>query len=514
MARVEASFSTTTSSLTCYLWTVLALVALSSTLASEQVMSAGKLRSSAEEAFSQGNTAQAVSYLQQAIEIEPDNAVNHHRLYKVRHRSRQFMEALKDINSAVNYASANDEKTMYRTLKAKLLVELGQCDRALAEYEQVKDRDQSVYSTAQQCAKTLEEAGKAAYDKDFSRAALLFREALRFTEYAPDIMWNKAQALLEMGDYYGAISDSGKLLKLLPQHIEAYQLRGTAYYRLAEHEQAVAHFREGLKLDPEHKGCKEGHKLVKKLEKSRKKAEEAFDAKKFDDAVALFEKTRNLDPNHVTFNRQILLKQIKAMSRSGKHDAAIAEARRYNEEGETVEGLWVLGEALTDGDKFDEALNVYRQALELAPENSQEEQLAKKKVKEAEIALKQSKEKNYYKILGVSRTATSKEIKSAYRKLALRWHPDKVTEDEKEEAEKKFQDIGEAYEVLSDDELRAKYDRGEEVFENQGGQQRPMNNFHFFNQNFGGGGGGGQHFRHHAGGGQRHGGGQRFHFRQ
>lgn len=485
---------------------MLALVALSSTLASEKVMSAGKLRSSAEESFSQGNTAAAVDFLQQAISLEPENAVNHHRLYKIRHRSRQFMEALKDITSAVDFAGETDEKTMYRTLKAKLLIELGQCDRAVAECEQVENGalDASVYQTAQQCAKTLEDAEKAAYDEDFSLAASLFRRALSFTEYAPDIMWSKAQALLQMGDYYGAISDSGKLLKLLPHHIEAYQLRGTAYYYLAEHEQAVAHYREGLKLDPEHKGCKQGHKLVKKLEKSRKKAQEAFDAKKYDEAVELFEKTRNIDPEHETFNRQILLKQIKALSRSGKHHEAIAEARRYNEDDETIEGLWALGEALTDGEKFDEALNIYRQALEEAPENSEQQQEARKKVKEAEIALKQSKEKNYYKILDVSRTATSKEIKSAYRKRALRWHPDKVQESEKEEAEKKFQDIGEAYEVLSDEELRAKYDRGEEVFENQGGQPR-QNQFHFFNQHFGGG----QHFRHQGGGG----GGPRFHFR-
>jgi DnaJ family protein C protein 3 len=78
-------------------------------------------------------------------------------------------------------------------------------------------------------------------------------------------------------------------------------------------------------------------------------------------------------------------------------------------------------------------------------------------------------------------------------------HPDKNT-DNKEEAEKMFQDIGEAYEVLSDDELRGKYDRGEEVFENQGGGGHHANAHQFFNQHFQGGfpGGGGQrfHFRY------------------
>jgi DnaJ family protein C protein 3 len=493
--------------MTAGLWaTLVSLVALSSTtFATEKVLSAGKLRASAEEAFSQGKTSEAIEFLQQAIFVEPENASNHHRLYKVRHRSRQFMEALKDIETAVDLADAVNEKDTYRTLKAKLLIELGQCDRAVVECDLLQTREPTVYETALQCATTLENAERAFYEKDFRSAVSYFREALRYTEYAPDIMWSKAQALLEVGDYYGAISDSGKLLKLLPHHIDAYQLRGTAYYRLAEHDQAVAHFREGLKLDPEHKGCKEGHKLTKKIEKSRKKAEEALEAKKYEEAVELFEKTRNIDPTHVTFNRQITLKHIKALSRSGNHEGAISEARQYNEEGETVEGLWALGEALTDGEKYQEALNVYRQAVELAPENSEEEKQAKQKVQEAQVTLKRSSEKNYYKILGVSRTATAKEIKSAYRKLALQWHPDKVTEDQKEEAEKKFQDIGEAYEVLSDEELRAKYDRGENVFDNQGGQQHHTNPFQFYNQHFQGGGGS----RFHA----RQGGGQRFHFR-
>lgn len=67
-------------------------------------------------------------------------------------------------------------------------------------------------------------------------------------------------------------------------------------------------------------------------------------------------------------------------------------------------------------------------------------------------------EKSYYDILGIPSTATPAEIKSAYRKLALRWHPDK-NPDNKTTAEKMFQTISEAYEVLSDEEARAKYDR-------------------------------------------------------
>ncbi len=65
--------------------------------------------------------------------------------------------------------------------------------------------------------------------------------------------------------------------------------------------------------------------------------------------------------------------------------------------------------------------------------------------------------KNYYDILGVPKTAPEKDIKSAYRKLARKWHPD-ANPTNARQAEEKFKDIQEAYEVLGDSEKRKKYD--------------------------------------------------------
>ncbi|XP_015792958.1 dnaJ homolog subfamily B member 6 [Tetranychus urticae] len=64
---------------------------------------------------------------------------------------------------------------------------------------------------------------------------------------------------------------------------------------------------------------------------------------------------------------------------------------------------------------------------------------------------------DYYKILEVQRSASAVEIKKAYRRLALKWHPDK-NPDKKEEAKRKFQEISEAYEVLSDEKKKQIYD--------------------------------------------------------
>ncbi len=85
------------------------------------------------------------------------------------------------------------------------------------------------------------------------------------------------------------------------------------------------------------------------------------------------------------------------------------------------------------------------------------------------IQLNMADKKDYYEQLGVTRTATADELKKAYRKLALEWHPDRHQKD-KEIAEKKFKELNEAYQVLSDPKKRAVYDQhGHAAFAPGGG---------------------------------------------
>lgn len=112
--------------------------------------------------------------------------------------------------------------------------------------------------------------------------------------------------------------------------------------------------------------------------------------------------------------------------------------------------------------------------------------------------IKSEEQEDYYKILGIKKDATEAEVKKAYRKLALKWHPDK-NPNNREEAEEKFKKINEAYSVLSDKNKRNQYDHGgihfdfggfnaDDIFKDFFGGKDPFSEFFKFDDDdFGGG---------------------------
>ena len=117
--------------------------------------------------------------------------------------------------------------------------------------------------------------------------------------------------------------------------------------------------------------------------------------------------------------------------------------------------------------------------------------------------------RDYYEILGVEKSADGEEIKRAYRRLAMKYHPDRNPGDD--EAEARFKEAAEAYEVLSDDQKRQRYDqfghagvRGQGAAAHDFSRMNVEDIFSMFNDIFGGGGGfGGQASGHARGGRQR-----------
>ncbi|KAF9567663.1 hypothetical protein CPC08DRAFT_814158 [Agrocybe pediades] len=169
---------------------------------------------------------------------------------------------------------------------------------------------------------------------------------------------------------------------------------------------------------------------------------------------------------------------------------------------EDVDGFVGRGETLLVKEEFEEAVRTFERAFESSGRSDRD---IHQRLQRAQKLLKQSKQKDYYKILDVSRDADAKTIKKAFRKQAKKAHPDKGG------SEAKMALLNEAYEVLSNPELRQRFDNGEDPMDpmSQQGGHPFANGQHPFAQFFQQGGPGGRGFPGGFPGGQ---GGFQFHF--
>lgn len=169
----------------------------------------------------------------------------------------------------------------------------------------------------------------------------------------------------------------------------------------------------------------------------------------------------------------------------------------------SLPALLFAGQSAIDDEHFDEAISILNKAKEHHPSSREVQSLLQK----AHVLLKRSKQKDYYKILGVSRDADERTIKRAYRQLTKQHHPDKAIGlgVSKEDAEKRMAGINEAYEVLSDPELKTRYDNGDDPNDPESQRGNPFQGSPF-------GPGAGQQFFYQQGGPQFKFSGQGFNF--
>lgn len=467
--------------------------------------SVGRLRTKAEEALISGKAAEALTLWGRVVALEPLNEQNFFKRSRVNSRLRKPLAALADLDAALRLAPEFEDALASR---AKILASIGRCTdagedwrlaMAVAKRESKRSEAFEGLSRAEACARSLDVARKAGKRGDFRKQIeelTLVLDSLTSGQPPGSLLLERAKAFFELGDLYEAIADAGKALKSDPDDLDALELRGTAYYRLADHDMAKTHWQQGLKLDPEHRGCKAGYKTLRALTKKDSAADKAQAEGRHQAAIDSWLAAIAVDPTHGTYVNGAQ-KRIAAVALAMKDYAqaitACDAALAINED--DVDALLTKSDALLGKEDYEGAVRAAKRAREINDDDH-----TKRAHQKAEVALKQSKAINYYKVLGVKRDATSKEIKKAYRDLALKYHPDKVDDKNEEAAVKKFQEIASAYEILSDDELRAKYDRGEDVTgqgQQGGGPGGPGGFPHGFPFNQGGGfpGGGRFHFQ-------------------
>ncbi|GLD66236.1 dnaJ homolog subfamily C member 3a isoform X2 [Lates japonicus] len=195
------------------------------------------------------------------------------------------------------------------------------------------------------------------------------------------------------------------------------------------------------------------------------------------DALSHFHAAVDGDPkNYLAYYRRATV--FLAM---GKSKSALPDLSRVIElKPDFTSARLQRGNLLLKQGRLDEAESDFKKVdYETAAKHSENDRQIKEGLERAQRLLKQSQKRDYYKILGVKRTAQKKEIIRAYRKLAQQWHPDNFQDpEEKKKAEKKFIDIAQAKEVLTDPEMRTKFDHGEDPMDPESQQGHHHHHFH------------------------------------
>eukprot|EP00049_Salpingoeca_infusionum_P012624 m.231975 g.231975 ORF g.231975 m.231975 type:complete len:1609 (+) comp15229_c0_seq6:101-4927(+) len=270
---------------------------------------------------------------------------------------------------------------------------------------------------------------------------------------------------IQKGDYRAISGDVKALLLISPKNCEALLLLARAQWAVANKiAPAIQTLAKCLKWtspsDPERKQCREELQTIKKVSGLLKSGNRYKDVEYFDDAIEFYEDLLKLDGTSLMalsamtslcelyFAVQDPVASIRVCSMALKHRLL------QEEDPAMVQLLMFRSWSYMHQELYSEALKDVKTARRIAPNDVKLLSLHN----QIEQAVKSATQKDYYKILGVSKHASSNRIRKAYRQLVKVWHPDKAHDDPN--AEQIFLDIVEAYEVLMDPELREVYDKG------------------------------------------------------
>jgi len=425
--------------------------------------------------LSMGKSKQALADLDQVILLKPDFSSAIMQRGTVHLKQGSFELAKIDFASVVKSNPSNAEA------KVKL-AEVEPLDEALREAET-----------------------KARY-YDFNGALEKLNQLVEAVPWDAKLREMRADIHAQVGNDQDAISDLRHVTKLVPDSRSTLLKISKLQYELGREEESLESVRGCLRLDPDDSSCKPHYTKVKKLTKQLAEAEAASSAEDWDKCSTKCLAALKTESKVVAFIIKANARRCHCLRRAEKSAEAVSVCGKVLESEESADVLIDRGEAHLQLDDFDAAITDFKRADELMGGNHRP---AEEAIERAQKLKKAAGRRNYYKILGVNKRATKKEIMKAYKKLAREWHPDKFSsEEEKAAAQNKFIDIAAAKEVLTDDEKRQKFDSGVDPLDpeaqNEGGGQNPFRGGHPF-ANFRGGSPFGS-------GGQFGGGGGSFHF--
>ncbi|KAI9659252.1 MAG: hypothetical protein M1829_006592 [Trizodia sp. TS-e1964] len=469
-----------------------------------------------------GDFSSAIAILDQAISLDKQNyqaifkrGAAHLQLGKTAQAARDFEEVLT--------LRPNFEGALLQ--RAKMKAKEADWASAKRDYLAAGRKGGQEIADLDEAQAAADLAVKAEKDADWEACVTHAGAAIMTASAALHLRQLRARCRFERGEVLEGAGDLMHVVQISPGSTEPHlQISAMLFYTVGDTERALTQIRKCLHSDPDSKACSKMFRREKALNKAYTKMKEhkakgqfhslakilvgngADDLGLISDIRSDIKEYKEAGIIHKNSPDDLLSLLFDATCEAyimgQKYKQAIphcAEALKLNPN--SLYGAMSVGQQQIVAEQFEEAIKTLKKALEVHGANAAQGKLHQK-LQEAEMLLRRRKQRDYYKVLDLPRDADAAMIKSAYRKKTKEFHPDRAirTGVSKEEAERKTAEVIQAYEVLSDAELKARYDRGDDP--NDQSQQS-----HHFQHPFGGGQ---QFFFNQGGGGFKFAGGHGF----
>ncbi|KAJ5594548.1 uncharacterized protein N7459_000756 [Penicillium hispanicum] len=472
-----------------------------------------ELISSAKAHLAKGSPRDALVYFDAAILRDPTNYVT------VFQRGAAYLSIGKNLQASEDFNRVLELKPDFEGAllqRSRLKTRTAHWKEALEDLERAGKKSSVDYQEIEEARDAATQAVAAEKRGDWEACITQAGVAIMKANMDLSLRQTRAHCRFERGEVEEGVSDLAHVLQIAPNLVEPHlQMSSMLFYALGDSDRGLAQIRRCLHADPDSKPCNRLYKRERQLAKLLTKLRGALEARKFSNAVKLMvgegdetglvadvkadvAMAREAGHIHPAALNNLYVFLVEKTCEAYREMRMAKKAGPYCSESldlvpHSLHGLLYQAQVAMDQDRFEDALRTLNAAKEHHPHSQDVQSLLQK----AQTLLKRSKQKDYYKVLGVSRDADDRTIKRAYRQLTKQHHPDKAASQgvPKEEAEKKMASINEAYEVLSDSELRTRYDHGDDPNDPEAQRRNPFQGSPF------GHGGGGQQFFFQQGGG-------------
>jgi len=430
--------------------------------------------------LARGQLGDALTHYHAAVEGDPDNYLTYFKRGTVYLALGKARFALGDLSKVLEL---KPDFTAARHQRGSVHLKLGDYDNAEIDLHNVLENEPSneevfyMYSKINPAREQMHQVHQLIAQSDHRNAITLISQLLEISPWSTTLREQRANCYINEEDILSAVSDLRSVNRLSQDSTSGYYRLSVLLYQLGHASDALKEIRECLKLDPEHKDCFPFYKKLKKVEKALSSAQESLEEKAYEDCISSAERTLKHEDEI-----PMILFSAKQLSctchvKTGEHVKAVDMCGQALDLHKDPSVLCDRAEAYLETEMYDDAIHDYQQALEI----DEHLQRARDGIETVKMRQKQAERRDYYKILGVPRTATKQQIIKAYRKMAQKWHPDSYQGDQKKMAEKKFIDVAAAKEVLTDPEKRKQFDMGEDPLDPEANQGfRGQNPFHHF----------------------------------